>query len=213
VHAASTFGCQVTTTTISDAQYTYATKRVAEAGLAGQVTVLDQDYRDLDGTYDKLVSIEMIEAVGWQQLDTFFSACSDLLRDDGLMALQTIVVADQSYERAKRHQDFIKRLIFPGGCLHSVEAVARSTARATDLRMVDLEDIGCHYAETLRRWRANLRAHGPEAAALDLGERFQRLWDFYLCYCEAAFAERHVSDVQIVLAKPAWRGALLTRPA
>jgi len=213
VYAASTFGCEVTTTTVSDAQYTYATKRVAEAGLARQVTVLDQDYRDLEGTYDKLVSIEMIEAVGWQQLDTFLSTCSHLLRDDGLMALQMIVVGDSSYERAKRHQDFIKRLIFPGGCLHSVEAVARSAARATDLRIVDLEDIGCHYAETLRRWRANLRAHGPEVAALDLGERFQRLWDFYLCYCEAAFAERHVTDVQIVLAKRAWRGALVTRPA
>ena len=202
VHAAAHYGCRVTTTTISDAQYDYAAKRVAKTGLGALVTVLNDDYRDLTGTYDKLVSIEMIEAIGWKQFDTFFATCSRLLRDTGLMALQAIVIADQSYERAKRHDDFIKRMIFPGGCLPSVEAITRSCRRATDLRVVHLDDIGLHYAETLRRWRANFTDHIDDVSAIGLGSPFQRLWQLYLCYCEAAFVERHVSDVQLILAKP-----------
>ena len=167
------------------------------------MTVCNQDYRDLGGTYDKLVSIEMIEAVGWRQLDTFFSTCARLLRPEGLMALQAIVIEDSSYERAKDHDDLIKRFVFPGGFLPSIEAISRSVSSGTDLRIVDLEDIGRHYAETLRRWRANVDAHAEQIEGLGLGEAFSRLWRIYLCYCEAAFLERHVSDVQVVLASAA----------
>ena len=208
LHAAERFGCRITTTTISDAQYEYTAKRVADAGFGDRITVCNQDYRDLGGTYDKLVSIEMIEAVGWRQLDTFFSTCAGLLRPNGLMALQAIVIEDGSYERAKAHDDLVKRLIFPGGFLPSIEAIARSIASSTDLHIIDLEDIGHHYAETLRRWRANVDANAEEINDLGLGEAFCRLWHMYLGYCEAAFLERHVSDVQLVLARSGWRGPL-----
>jgi len=211
VHAASRYGCRVTTTTISDAQYEYTSKRVSDAGLAELVTVANRDYRDLKGAFDKLVSIEMIEAVGWQQLDTYFDTCADLLRDDGLMALQAIVIEDRSYERAKRHEDFIRQFIFPGGFLPSIEAIAGSVSRRGALRIVELEDIGRHYAETLRRWRGNLLRNAERVDSLGLGDTFSRMWHMYLCYCEAAFLERHVSDVQVLLARPAWRGSLARR--
>ncbi|MFZ0173400.1 MAG: cyclopropane-fatty-acyl-phospholipid synthase family protein [Acidimicrobiales bacterium] len=205
IHAAERYGCRVTTTTISDAQREVAAKKVAEAGLADRVTVLGRDYRELEGRYDKLVSIEMIEAVDWRAHDAFFGACSRLLRPQGLMALQAITIADRSYERAKLRDDFIRKMIFPGGCIPSIEAIVRSARRATDLIVIDLEDIGRHYAETLRRWDIALRAGRSRLRDAGLDERFQRLWDLYLCYCEAAFLERHISDVQIVLAKPGWR--------
>jgi len=205
IHAAERYGCRVITTTVSDAQREVASKRVAEAGLADRVSVLGRDYRELEGRYDKLVSVEMIEAVDWRSHDTFFASCSRLLRPNGLMALQAITIAERSFERAKLHDDFIRKMIFPGGCIPSVEAIARSVARATDLAIIDLEDIGRHYAETLRRWDVALRAGRARLEAAGLDERFRRLWDLYLCYCEAAFLERHISDVQILLAKPAWR--------
>ncbi|HYA67162.1 MAG TPA: cyclopropane-fatty-acyl-phospholipid synthase family protein, partial [Acidimicrobiales bacterium] len=208
VHAAAHYGCRVTTTTISDAQYEYAAKRVVDAGLGSLVTVCNQDYRDLVGRYDKLVSIEMIEAVGWRQLDTFFTTCAHLLHPDGLMGLQAIVIEDRSYERSKGHDDLIKALIFPGSFLPSIEALAHSTVGRTDLRIVDVEDIGRHYAETLRRWREGVEARVTEILAMGLSERFLRLWRMYLSYCEAAFLERHVSDVQVVLARSAWRSGL-----
>ena len=210
-HAASRYGCRVTTTTISDAQFEWASKRVVDEGLADRVTVLCDDYRDLTGTYDRLVSIEMIEAVDWRQHDAFFGTCAGLLRDDGLMALQAITIEDRSYERAKNGTDFIREYIFPGGCLPSMEAMARSLRRATPLTVIDVEDIGRHYAETLRRWRENLDARRDEVAALGLDQRFQRLWDFYLCFCEGAFLERHISDVQMVLAMPDWQAPMLVR--
>ena len=214
IHAATHFGCRVTSTTISAEQYTYAAKKVADLGLSDQVTILQLDYRDLRGQYDKLVSIEMIEAVDWRFLDTFFKRCARLLRPDGLMALQAITIADRSYDRAKNDRDFIKAFIFPGGCLPSVNAITTSVAK-TDMCLVDLEDIGRHYAETLRRWRAAVDDHRSDIEDLGFDERFLRLWRLYLSYCEAAFIERHVSDVQIVLAKPDWRPPLLlrTRPA
>ncbi len=211
VHAASTYGCRVTTTTISDAQFRYASKRVADAGLGDRVTVLDQDYRDLTGTFDKLVSIEMIEAVDWRQHDAFFGTCASLLHDRGLMALQAITVDDRSYERAKIGTDFIRELIFPGSCLPSVEAITRSLRRATPMTVVDLEDIGRHYVETLRRWHENVGQHRQEITALGLDTRFQRLWDLYLCYCAGAFAERHISDVQMVMAMPDWEAPMAVR--
>jgi cyclopropane-fatty-acyl-phospholipid synthase len=211
VHAASTYGCRVTTTTVSEAQFSHASKRVADAGLSDRVTVLDRDYRDLTGTFDKLVSIEMIEAVDWRQHDTFFRTCASLLHDRGLMALQAITMDDRSYERAKNGTDLIRELIFPGGCIPSIEAITRSLRRATPMTVVDLEDIGQHYVETLLRWYENVGRHRQEITALGLDERFQRLWDLYLCYCAGAFAERHISDVQMVMAMPDWVGPMALR--
>ena len=212
VHAATRYGCRVTTTTISDAQRTYVEKRVADAGLADRITVLGLDWRDLTGQFDKLVSVEMVEAVDWRLHDQFLAKCADLLTDDGLAAIQAIVIDDRSFERAKRHQDFVRRMVFPGGCLPSVASLTTSVARATDLRIVDLEDIGRHYAETLRRWADNLAAHTGEVAALGVRRELRRLWDLYLAYCEASFLERHISDVQLVLAKPGRAGRLAARP-
>ena len=175
---------------------------MAERGLSDRVTVLGADYRDLDGRYDALVSIEMIEAVDWRRHDEFFATCARLLTDRGRMALQAITIEDASYERAKLHDDFIRSMVFPGGCLPSVSAIAASVARTSNLRIVDLQDIGPHYAETLRRWRANLEDQRPAVERLGFDQRFWRFWTLYLCYCEAAFIERHVSDVQLVLARP-----------
>ena len=211
VHAASTYGCRVTTTTISDAQYRFAAKRVADAGLSDRVTVLDLDYRDLTGSYDKLVSIEMIEAVDWRQHDTFFRTCASLLRPHGIMALQAITMDDRSYARAKTGPDFIRDMIFPGACIPSLEAITRSLRRSTPLLVVDLEDIGRHYVETLHRWHANVREHRDQIAEIGLDARFQRLWDLYLCYCAGAFAERHISDVQMILAMPDWEAPMSLR--
>jgi len=210
-HAAATYGCRVTTTTISDAQFRYASKRVVEEGLADRVTVLNRDYRDLDGTYDKLVSIEMIEAVDWRQHDTFFATCAALLHDRGLMALQAITMDDRSFERAKNGTDFVREYIFPGGCIPSIGAITRSIARATPLVVVDVEDIGRHYAETLRRWDEQVARQADDVSALGLDTRFQRLWHFYLCFCEGAFLERHISDVQMVMAMPDWTAPLTVR--
>lgn len=211
VYAATRYGCRVTTTTLSREQEELATRRVAEAGLADRVNVLGSDYRDLRGTFDKLVSIEMIEAVDWRLHDTYFSTCERLLKPDGLMLLQAIVIADGSYERAKHHDDFIRRMIFPGGCIPSVTAITASLTRATDLRVFDLEDIGRHYALTLRKWFDNLDANWATASSGGLDDRFHRLWNLYLCYCEAAFLERHISDVQMVITGPAYRPALTLR--
>jgi cyclopropane-fatty-acyl-phospholipid synthase len=212
LHAAQHYGCRVTTTTISEAQRAYAVERVTEAGLADRITILGDDWRDLAGEFDKLVSIEMIEAVDWRHHDQFVAKCAALLVEDGLAVVQAIVIDDHSFERAKRHQDFVRRMVFPGGCIPSVESLATSLARATDLRMIDLEDIGNHYAETLKRWSENLEAHAQDVERLGARTEFRRLWALYLAYCEASFRERHVSDVQLVLAKPAWRGALHARP-
>jgi cyclopropane-fatty-acyl-phospholipid synthase len=202
LHAAEQHGCRVTTTTISEAQRSRVQERVRQRGLADRVTVLGADYRDLEGRYDALVSIEMIEAVDWRRHDEFFAVCARLLDDRGRMALQAITIADVSYERAKLHDDFIRTMVFPGGCLPSVSAIASSVARTSDLRIVDLQDIGPHYAETLRRWRTNLEGRRAAVERLGFDERFWRFWTLYLCYCEAAFMERHVSDVQLVLGRP-----------
>ncbi len=211
LRAAQRYGAVVTTTTISETQRAYVDKQVAEAGLSDRVTVLGEDWRDLRGRFDKLVSVEMIEAVDWRRHDEFLAACGSLLVDGGLAVLQAIVIDDASFERAKRHEDFIRRMIFPGGCLPSVASITASLARATDLRLIDLEDIGRHYAETLRRWAVNLGRHAHDLERLGASEQFRRLWSLYLAYCEAAFLERHVSDVQVLLAKPCWRGHLSLR--
>jgi cyclopropane-fatty-acyl-phospholipid synthase len=209
LHAAGKYGARVTTTTISENQRRRATERVSEAGLERLVSVVGDHYVDLTGNYDALVSIEMIEAVDWREYDQFFAKCSALLHDDGRMALQAITIADQSFDRAKYREDFIRDLIFPGGCLPSVNAIMNSVTRVTDLRPVGLEDIGLDYATTLVRWRSAVRERSDEVAGLGFDDRFRRLWDMYLSYCEAAFLERHVSDVQLVLHKP--RASMATR--
>jgi cyclopropane-fatty-acyl-phospholipid synthase len=209
VHAARHYGARVTTTTISRRQYDYARDLVARQGLTGRVEVLDRDYRELSGTYDKLVSVEMIEAVDWRHYDTFFATCSRLLSPEGRMVLQSIVIADQAFERSKYRQDFIKAVIFPGGCLPSITALMDTVTRASDMRLTDLEDIGRHYPETLSRWRSAFHANEARVSALGYDRRFQRMWDFYLSYCEAGFLERHISDVQMVLAKAGWRPTTL----
>ena len=205
VYAASRYGCRVTTTTISREQHAYASERVRAAGLADRVTVLLQDYRELRGSYDKLVSIEMIEAVGWQYFGTFFRCCSELLRPDGAMLLQAITIDDRAYEVEKGGRSFINTYIFPGGCLPSMEVISRSVARATDLRPIHLEDISAHYAITLERWRERFLAAGEHLSELGYDERFRRLWELYLSYCEGGFRERRIQDIQLLLAKPGYR--------
>ena len=211
LHAARRVGCRVTTITISREQHEVASRRVREAGLEDRVTVLLEDYRDVRGRYDKLVSIEMIEAVGWQYFDLFFRRCGELLDPDGLMLLQAIVIDDRAYEVEKTARSFIKELIFPSGCLPSVEVISRCVARTTRLRMLDLEDITGHYPETLRRWRENFARFAGRAAELGYDLRFRRLWELYLAYCEGGFRERRIGDVQALLAGPAYRGPAPTR--
>ena len=204
VHAARTRGCRVTTTTISREQYEHAREWVRAAGVADRVTVLCEDYRDLRGRYGKLVSIEMIEAVGYHDFDTFFARCSNLLADDGKMLLQAIVIDDRAYEVEKASRSFIRTHIFPNGCLPSLAVIARCVARHTDMRTVGLKDLTPHYAETLRRWRANFEAATARLEDLGYDERFRRLWRMYLAYCEAGFAERRIGVMQMTLAKPQW---------
>lgn len=201
VHAADRYGCRVTTTTISAKQHAFATERVAQAGLGDRVTVLARDYRDLEGTFDKLVSVEMIEAVGEIYLDGFFEVCAARLAPGGLMALQAITIADRHFARARRNVDFIQRYIFPGSFIPSLGALAAASAR-TDLDLVRLDDIGAHYAETLRRWALRFEDRRAEVRAQGFSERFVRLWRYYLAYCEGGFRERSISDVQAIYAKP-----------
>ena len=205
VHAASRYGCRVTTTTISEAQYQYAKTQVAVAGLEDRVTVLLSDYRDLSGTYDRLVSIEMIEAVGHDHFNAFFGCCSERLKPEGMMLLQAITIADHRYEVARRSVDFIKRYIFPGCCIPSVAAMSASIACASDLRLFHLEDIGPHYALTLRAWRERLIDNIDRVRAQGYSEAFLRMWTFYLCYCEGGFAERALGNAQMLLIKPQCR--------
>ena len=201
LHAAERYGCLVTTTTISRAQYEFTTERVRAAGLEHQISVLDRDYRDLRGTFDKAVAIEMIEAVDWRDYDTFFASLRRLLSNEGALAMQAIVVPDQSFDRLKRHTDFIKAAIFPGGCLPSIGALT-AAANRNGLTMRNVDDIGGHYGETLRRWRTNLNAIKTELPALGLDTRFGRLWDFYLAYCEAGFDERYIGATQLLYTAP-----------
>jgi cyclopropane-fatty-acyl-phospholipid synthase len=202
LYAASTRGCRVTTTTISREQYEHARARVCEAGLSGRVTVLCEDYRDLRGRFAKLVSIEMIEAVGWRDFGTFFERCSELLRDDGRMLLEAIVIDDRAFAGEKLSRSFIRTYIFPNGCLPSLEVIRRTVARCTDMRALGLEELTPHYVETLRRWRSNFEAARARLDALGYDEPFRRLWRMYLAYCEAGFAERRIGLVQMLLAKP-----------
>jgi cyclopropane-fatty-acyl-phospholipid synthase len=204
-YAARRSGCRVTTTTISRRQYDYARQRIAAAGLEDRVTVLLKDYRELEGQYDKLVSIEMIEAVGHRYLPQYFAACSALLKPHGLMLLQSILMPDQRYTRARRNVDFIQRYIFPGGFLPSTGAIATLTGSHTDMQLIDTLDITPHYADTLAAWRRNFHAGAAAIRALGYGEDFLRLWDYYFCYCEGGFRERAIGTAQFLLAKPMYR--------
>ena len=207
VHAARQYGARVTTTTISEEQFAHARNLVTREGLDDQVTVLREHYRDLHGRYSHVVSIEMIEAVDWRLYDEFFATIARSLRPDGLAAIQAITVPDRDFERAKRWQDFIKHHIFPGGCLPSVGAMVDTTKRVTDLSVIDLRDIGRHYVTTLRLWRQALDSRLDAARSLGLSDSFLRMWRYYFAYCEAGFAERKISDVQLVFARPGWRPA------
>jgi cyclopropane-fatty-acyl-phospholipid synthase len=202
VHLASTTGCRVTTTTISQEQYGHAVRKVQEAGLEDQITVLQQDYRQLAGSYDKIVSIEMIEAVGHQYFDQFFSTCSNLLKPGGKMLLQSILIAGQHYQAYIRRTDFIRRHIFPGGCLPSIGAIQQSVDRVTDFQMTRMDDYSHDYALTLKIWRRAFMSQLSEVRRLGYDQKFIRLWHFYLCYCEAAFRERRTNLAQIVFEKP-----------
>jgi cyclopropane-fatty-acyl-phospholipid synthase len=212
IFAAQHYGCRVTTTTISQEQFKLASARVRESGLEDRITILLKDYRDLDGQYDKLVSIEMIEAVGHDFYDTYFGKCGALLKDNGLMLLQAITISDQRYDAARKSVDFIQRYIFPGSCIPSVTAMNDSITRASDLKLAHLEDIGPHYATTLRLWRENFFRNIEAVRALGYPEDFICMWEFYLCYCEGGFAERALGDVHMLLAKPGNRRAPIAKP-
>jgi cyclopropane-fatty-acyl-phospholipid synthase len=209
LHAARNYGCRVTTTTISGEQYEFARQRVADAGLRDRITLLLEDFRDLRGEYDKLVSIEMIEAIGHDLFVPYFRQCSDLLKPDGAMLIQAITIADQRYEDYRKSIDFIQRYIFPGSGLPSSAVMTGAVARHTDMRQLGLEDIGLHYATTLRHWRRNFFERIDEVRRQGYAEPFIRMWEFYLCYCEGAFLERAISDVQIVFTKPDSRLTLM----
>ena len=214
IHAAQRYGCRVTTATISAAQADFAVRKIAALGLSDRITVLLEDYRDLNGNlegpYDKLVSIEMVEAVGAQFLDGYFRHCARLLKPDGAMLLQSITLQDQFYEGALESVDFIQRYVFPGSFIPSVQALSKSLARSTDLKIFHLEDIGPHYARTLRLWRERFLRKLATIRELGYSESFVRLWEFYLSYCEGGFAERQLGTVQMLLTKPRCRRAPLT---
>lgn len=202
IYAAQHYGCRVTTTTLSKEQFAYTEKRIAELGLQERITLLLSDYRDLTGQYDKLVSIEMIEAVGHRFLPTYFKQCTQLLKDNGLMLLQAITIREQRYAQAVRNVDFIQRYIFPGGALPSVARMLDIVGRDTDMNLLHLEDFGLHYARTLRLWHDNFRHAASILTERGYDDYFLRLWEFYLCYCEGGFLERTIGTAQLLLAKP-----------
>ena len=202
IYAAKNYGCHITTTTISKEQYQAAQQRVIDAGVADRVTILMEDYRDLQGRYDKLVSIEMIEAVGHHYLDTYLKQCAALLKPNGLALIQAITIEDSYYYQALKSVDFIKRYIFPGSFIPCVSAIVASAARSTDLRLINLEDQGESYALTLNHWRKSFLAALDQVRAQGYNEEFIRMWEFYLCYCEGGFKEKSISNVQLLLAKP-----------
>ena len=201
IHAAKNYGCNITTTTISDAQYEYARTRVIEEGLESKINLINKDYRKLDGQYDKIVSIEMIEAVGYEFIPEYFKKISDLLKPNGLMALQGITYNDHNFDTYKDSVDFIKKYIFPGSCLISVSQIVDVIKNKTDLSMIDMEDITRHYASTLNKWRKNFMKVLPEVREMGYSRAFINMWEFYFLYCEAGFLERNIGDVQLVFAK------------
>ena len=209
LYAAQHYGCHVTTTTISREQHALASERVAAAGMDGHVDLLLEDYRDLDGQYDKLVSIEMVEAIGAPYLDTYFEKLGSLLKPDGLALVQAITIEDQRYEQALKSVDFIKRHVFPGSFIPSISALLAAKTRASDLGLIQLEDFGSSYALTLKAWRERFMARLPQVRAQGFDDRFMRMWEFYLAYCEGGFRERSIGVAHLLLAKPGNRRAAL----
>lgn len=202
LHAASQYGCRVTTTTISEEQFELAQQRVLDAGLSDRITVLKQDYRALEGQFDKVVSIEMIEAIGHQYLPTYFGKVSGLLKPDGMALIQAITIEDSRYAQALRDVDFIKRYIFPGSFIPSITAMISACTAVSDMKLVHLEDIGPSYALTLRAWRERFNGALDQVKSLGFDQRFIRMWNYYLAYCEGGFIERSIGDVHLLLAKP-----------
>ena len=202
LHAAKNYGCHVTTTTISDNQFSYVSDLISKENLWPQITLLNNDYRELEGSFDKIVSIEMIEAVGPDHVSGFFNKVSSLLRPSGLMAIQGITYNDPDFEAYKNSVDFIKKYIFPGGCLVSVSQIKNAIKAKTDLTLVEVEDITQHYARTVRFWRQDFIKALPEIRSLGFSESFIRIWEFYLVYCEAGFLENLIGNFQFVFAKP-----------
>jgi cyclopropane-fatty-acyl-phospholipid synthase len=205
VHAAKFYGCKVTTTTISEEQHAYAQNWIDKEGLTDKVTLLKKDYRLLDGQYDKLVSIEMIEAVGKRYLPTFFNKCSSLLKPDGLMLLQSITIDDRRYESYSNSVDFIQKYIFPGGFLPSQLVINEHLKKSTDMSIADVQDIGLDYAQTLKDWFEAFMTQKQALGDDGYDERFMRMWQYYLNYCEGGFLERAISTVQLVMRKPQHR--------
>ncbi len=202
IHAARKYGCRVTTVTLSSQQLEEAQKRIASAGLNDRVSAQLRDYREVKGQFDRIASIEMIEAIGHHRLPEFFHTCASLLKNDGYMAIQAITMPDQGFEDYLRRTDVIREYIFPGSCCPSRQAILNAATSASDLRLVHLEEIGRHYALTLAKWRGAFLSNLQPARKLGYSDEFLRLWHFYLCYCEAGFAENHVGDVQLVFSKP-----------
>lgn len=201
IYAAKHTGCRVTTTTISQEQFDLAKARIAAEGLQDRITLLFRDYRDLEGQFDKLVSIEMIEAIGHQYQDTYFAKCANLLKPGGTALIQAITIEDHRYELALSSVDFIKRYIFPGSYIPCVSSMVSSAAQAGQLRLLDLQDIGDSYAKTIHAWRERFLSREAEVLALGYDRRFLRMWDFYLAYCEAGFLEQSISDVHLLFGK------------
>lgn len=202
IFAAKHYGCKVTTTTISQQQFDYAKERVAAEGLTDRITLLLQDYRLLEGKYDKLVSLEMIEAVGHEYLSTYFKKCDALLKPHGAMLLQAITIADQRYDYYRKSVDFIQKYIFPGGALPSIARMAHEVSKATQMTVKHLEDFGPHYARTLKDWRERFNRQSEALHDMGYDEAFQRLWNYYFAYCEGGFWERNIGVAQLLLAKP-----------
>lgn len=206
IYAAKHYGCKVTTTTISEQQYNLAKQRVEQAGLSDKITLLLKDYRDLKqvyaGQFDKLVSIEMIEAVGWKFYKTFFNHCSALLKPEGIALIQAITIAEQRYEQARNDVDFIQRYIFPGSCIPSITALLNASTEASDFALVQAQDFGLHYARTLKAWQDSFNAQSEKVTELGYSEDFKRMWQFYLSYCEGGFEERSIGVNHLVFAKP-----------
>lgn len=207
IHAATRYGCRVTTTTISDQQHAHAQRRIAELNLQDRITLLKSDYRDLDGSYDKLVSIEMIEAVGRQYLAPYLAKCASLLKPTGMALIQAITIRDQADEAASRRVDFLKKYIFPGSCLIGLARFSAALRSDTDLDLVHIEQFGHDYARTLADWRKTFHANLSRVRALGYSDAFIRMWDYYLAYCEGAMRARHCGVAQITLAKPLARTA------
>jgi len=210
LYAARHVGCHVTTTTISVEQHALASQRIEAAGLGDRVTLLLKDYRDLEGQYDKLVSIEMIEAIGAQYLPTYFATLTRLLKPEGLALLQAITIEDERYQQARRSVDYIKRFVFPGSFIPSINAILEAKTRSSDLQLIGQHDFGYSYALTLRAWRMRFMAQLPAVRAQGFDENFIRMWEFYLAYCEGGFLERSIGVSHLLLARPGYRPVALS---